>query len=132
MFPCPKGKERHHIDGNPLNNSPENILLVTRKEHMMADGRKKFATKEERGKSYRERNRDRINLQHHESYCRYREKAGIKRKQYRLINIEKIRAHDRDRDQIRTPVRAMGLQVVLQAVGLPHMPHKYAKGMGLA
>lgn len=38
-FKCPEGKERHHIDGNPLNNSPENIMLVTRKQHMELDGR---------------------------------------------------------------------------------------------
>jgi hypothetical protein len=38
-FNPPKGKERHHIDGNPLNNSPENILFVARKEHMIMDGR---------------------------------------------------------------------------------------------
>lgn len=39
LFKCPKGKEIHHIDGNPLNNSPENIIFVTRKEHMELDGR---------------------------------------------------------------------------------------------
>lgn len=33
-YPCPKGMERHHIDGNPLNNSPENVMIVTPKEHM--------------------------------------------------------------------------------------------------
>jgi hypothetical protein len=33
MFPCPQGKQRHHIDGNPLNNIPENIMFVTPKEH---------------------------------------------------------------------------------------------------
>jgi hypothetical protein len=35
------GKEIHHKDGNPLNNVPENIMLVTRKEHMNIDGRMK-------------------------------------------------------------------------------------------
>ena len=39
MFPCPKGYERHHIDGNPLNNDPSNIQIVKRKEHMSTDGR---------------------------------------------------------------------------------------------
>jgi len=39
MYPCPAGKERHHIDGNPLNNLPENIAFVTRKEHQLLDGR---------------------------------------------------------------------------------------------
>ena len=36
---CPKGFERHHVDGNPLNNAPENIMFVTRKQHMILDGR---------------------------------------------------------------------------------------------
>lgn len=39
LYPCPKGKERHHIDGNTLNNQPENIMFVTRKEHARLDGR---------------------------------------------------------------------------------------------
>jgi hypothetical protein len=39
LYPCPKGYERHHIDGNELNNEPSNILIVTRKEHMILDGR---------------------------------------------------------------------------------------------
>lgn len=39
LFPCPKGMERHHIDGNPLNNVKENIMFVTRKQHVVFDGR---------------------------------------------------------------------------------------------
>lgn len=39
LYECPKGMERHHIDGNPLNNSPENIMIVTVKEHRTLDGR---------------------------------------------------------------------------------------------
>ena len=38
-FKAPKGKEIHHIDGNPYNNEPDNILFLTRKEHMIKDGR---------------------------------------------------------------------------------------------
>lgn len=45
QYSCPKGMERHHIDGNPLNNSPENIVLVTRKDHMKLDGRMKHRDK---------------------------------------------------------------------------------------
>jgi hypothetical protein len=33
-FKCPEGMERHHVDGNPLNNSPENIAFVTHERHM--------------------------------------------------------------------------------------------------
>lgn len=40
-FPKIEGKEKHHIDGNPLNNELSNILYVTRKEHMIFDGRLK-------------------------------------------------------------------------------------------
>ena len=39
LFPCPKGYERHHIDGNPLNNDPSNIQIVAPKEHLIIDGR---------------------------------------------------------------------------------------------
>lgn len=38
-FKCPKGLQRHHIDGNPLNNSPENIMFVSPKKHVEIDGR---------------------------------------------------------------------------------------------
>jgi hypothetical protein len=38
-IPCPEGKERHHKDGNTSNNNPENIGFLTRKEHMITDGR---------------------------------------------------------------------------------------------
>jgi hypothetical protein len=31
--------ERHHRDGNPLNNSRENIMFLCRKHHMIEDGR---------------------------------------------------------------------------------------------
>ena len=46
-FECEEGKERHHIDGNPLNNDPENIMFVTRKEHMILDGRLEKLRKKE-------------------------------------------------------------------------------------
>ena len=39
LIKVPKGFERHHKDGNPLNNDPENIMIVTRSEHMKLDGR---------------------------------------------------------------------------------------------
>ncbi len=38
-FKAPEGKERHHIDDDPLNNEQNNIELMTRREHMIADGR---------------------------------------------------------------------------------------------
>ena len=31
--------ERHHLDGNTLNNAPENIVFLCRKCHMRKDGR---------------------------------------------------------------------------------------------
>lgn len=34
-----KNSERHHIDRNPVNNSPENILFVCRKHHIIFDER---------------------------------------------------------------------------------------------
>ena len=39
LYPCPKGKQRHHIDGNPYNNNPENIAFLTQKKHSRIDGR---------------------------------------------------------------------------------------------
>jgi hypothetical protein len=38
-FKAPKGKERHHIDGNSKNNEDSNVMFLTRKEHMILDGR---------------------------------------------------------------------------------------------
>jgi hypothetical protein len=34
--------ERHHIDGNTLNNDPSNIMICCRKCHMQQDGRSKW------------------------------------------------------------------------------------------
>jgi ribosomal protein L40E len=31
--------DRHHIDGNPLNNARENVMFLCRRHHMLADGR---------------------------------------------------------------------------------------------
>ena len=31
--------ERHHLDGNPVNNAPENIVVICRRCHMLSDGR---------------------------------------------------------------------------------------------
>jgi hypothetical protein len=39
IFQCPKGYQRHHVDGNPLNNDPSNIKIVTPKEHVATDKR---------------------------------------------------------------------------------------------
>lgn len=33
------GMDRHHIDGNPLNNDPSNIAVHCRRHHMVVDGR---------------------------------------------------------------------------------------------
>ena len=44
-FPVPKGYQRHHIDGNPKNNDPSNILIVTAKQHMIEDGRMELLRK---------------------------------------------------------------------------------------
>lgn len=38
--------ERHHVDANPLNNAPENIMFLCRRHHMQIDGRlDKFKTR---------------------------------------------------------------------------------------
>ena len=37
--PLPKGYDRHHIDGNGRNSDSTNILVLTRREHMLKDGR---------------------------------------------------------------------------------------------
>jgi len=39
MYPVPKGYQRHHIDGNPLNNDPNNVKIVKPRQHMIIDGR---------------------------------------------------------------------------------------------
>lgn len=38
-FKAPEGFDRHHKDGNPLNNNPSNIEVTSRKGHMTVDGR---------------------------------------------------------------------------------------------
>ncbi len=38
-MPVPKGSDRHHIDGDGRNSDPSNILVLTRREHMIKDGR---------------------------------------------------------------------------------------------
>lgn len=38
-MPVPKGFDRHHIDGDGQNSDPSNILILTRREHMIEDGR---------------------------------------------------------------------------------------------
>lgn len=32
--------ERHHVDGNPLNNLSDNVMILCRLHHMMVDGRR--------------------------------------------------------------------------------------------
>jgi hypothetical protein len=48
--------ERHHKDGDPLNNEPENITILCRRCHMIADGRmeKWVALGESRSKTKQE------------------------------------------------------------------------------
>ena len=43
-----KGYDIHHIDGNPYNNDKTNLVYVTRKDHMIVDGR--LNNKDEKGK----------------------------------------------------------------------------------
>ena len=38
-YKAPEGTQIHHIDGNTLNNEPDNIQFVTPKEHVHIDGR---------------------------------------------------------------------------------------------
>ena len=45
MYFVPNGYERHHIDGNPLNNDPSNILILTRQRHQILDGRMELLKK---------------------------------------------------------------------------------------
>jgi len=40
-FKAPQGTERHHVDGNPRNNDPNNVVFLTRRQHMIVDGRLK-------------------------------------------------------------------------------------------
>jgi hypothetical protein len=41
--------ERHHVDGNPHNNAPENVLRVCRRCHMHLDGRVRSQHQRARG-----------------------------------------------------------------------------------
>lgn len=38
-MPVPKGYDRHHVDGNGRNSDPSNVHILTRREHMIKDGR---------------------------------------------------------------------------------------------
>ena len=35
----PEGTEIHHMDGNPYNNNLENLCVISRKNHMLLDGK---------------------------------------------------------------------------------------------
>ena len=50
MFKCPKGLLRHHIDGNPLNNAPENIKIQTHKQHSILHNGGKHLSDETKAK----------------------------------------------------------------------------------
>lgn len=39
LLNTPKDVDIHHKDGNPHNNDPTNLQIVSRREHMMIDGR---------------------------------------------------------------------------------------------
>ncbi len=39
MYDAPEKHDIHHIDGNTLNNAPDNILILKRRKHMEKDGR---------------------------------------------------------------------------------------------
>ena len=56
LYPAPEGYEHHHLDGNPLNNSKENILITNRKKHMEVDGR--LEKLKERIRAYNEQRRN--------------------------------------------------------------------------
>jgi len=47
-FGVKDGYEIHHLDGDPLNNDPSNIVYLTRREHMLLDGRMKNRDKKGR------------------------------------------------------------------------------------
>ncbi len=50
-MPVPKGSDRHHIDENGRNSDPSNLLILTRREHMIKDGRMNRRDKNGRFKS---------------------------------------------------------------------------------
>jgi len=60
IYECPKGKEIHHIDGNPLNNDSSNIMFVSRKEHEYIDGRMEKLHKSNVGKHHSEATKQQI------------------------------------------------------------------------
>lgn len=55
--------DRHHIDGDPLNNTVENIAVYCRRHHMLVDGRLEVvaARAAEVGKRYGGYTRERRN-----------------------------------------------------------------------
>lgn len=97
-FKSQKGKEIHHLDGNPLNNNPENIVFVTRKEHMILDGRMEALIKRNeqgKGRKASAETRVRLSISHRGS------KNAMWGKKHKPETIEKMRVHAliRERDE---------------------------------
>ena len=45
QYDAPKGRDIHHIDGNPWNNEPDNIEFLARMKHIIKDGRMELLKK---------------------------------------------------------------------------------------
>ena len=122
IYHPPEGYEIHHIDGNDLNNDPQNIKFITRKEHMILDERMKFLikrNKQGKGRKASAETRVRLSISHQGSKNVMWDKKHTEESKEKMRNaqkgernfmwgkkhkpetIEKMRAHSliRERDE---------------------------------
>lgn len=93
-MPVPKGYERHHIDGNVKNSDPGNILILTRREHMIEDGRMEALIKRNKSLEYRKTKSESMMGKKH--YRWQGDKASANAKRVREYRARKRKKQEKD------------------------------------
>lgn len=59
IFPCPKGSDRHHIDGDEFNNDPNNIQILSHKKHGSVSAKTRVSSWN-KGKHWSEKHKQKV------------------------------------------------------------------------